>query len=270
MIFSWFKNRRRKALLAHPFPTEWLSYLETNVGHYRFLCDEEQAEIRDMLRVFIAEKNWEGCGGLVITDEIRVTIAAQACILILGLDHDCLSAVTTILVYPQGFIVPTTVRKGFLVTETDVPMLGQAFLRGPVILAWDDVLRSGRDPSDGENLVYHEFAHQLDFIDGIIDGTPPLSSPEEYQAWRVGMGQAYEQLLRDTQAGQYTLLGSYAAKNAGEFFAVATERFFDKPDELEYYHPTLYGLLRAYYHQDPGRRQREWREKIHLKAKDTD
>lgn len=256
MLFSWLKNRRRKTLSAQPFPTQWLSYLQTNVGHYRFLSDQEQSKLRDMLRVFISEKNWEGCGGLVITDEIQVTIAAQACILILGLDHDYLSAVTTILVYPHGFIVPNSVQEGFLVTESKVPTLGQAFVKGPVILAWDAVLKSGRNPYDGENLVYHEFAHQLDFIDGIIDGIPPLSSPQQYQAWRVGVGQTYEQLLRDLEAGQPTLLGTYAATNLGEFFAVATERFFDQPLELEARHPTLYALLSAFYHQDPSARQR--------------
>lgn len=266
MIFSWFKTHRRKALLAHPFPTEWFSYLEKNVGHYLYLSDEEQAEIRDMLRVFIAEKSWEGCGGLVLTDEIRVTIAAQACILILGLDHDCLSIVKSILVYPHGFIVPSIVKQGFLVTEAEIPMLGEAFMGGTVILSWDDVLNSGRDPSSGENLVYHEFAHQLDFINGFIDGTPPLSSLEEYKEWREGMGQAYDQLQRETDMGLQTFLGSYAAKNEGEFFAVATERFFDQPDELEARHATLYKLLKNYYHQDPGRRLHEWRLKVGVNA----
>lgn len=256
MIFSWLKNRRRKAIVAEPFPKEWVRYLEANVGHYRFLAKDEQSQLCDLLRIFIAEKDWEGCGGLALTDEVRVTIAAQACMLILALDLDYLAAASTILVYPRGFMVPTAEQDGFLVTESDEPMLGEAHERGPVILAWDDVRRTGMDPSDGENLVYHEFAHQLDFVGGASAGTPPLSTPAEYRAWSEGMGEAFESLRRDVDAGRETFLGEYAASDAGEFFAVATERFFDLPEEFEAVHPKVYDLLKAFYRQDPARRMR--------------
>ena len=257
MIFSWLKNWRRKAIVAESFPQAWLRYLEANVGHYRFLRADEQARLRDLLRIFIAEKHWEGCGGLVLTDEVRVTIAAQACMLILALDYDYLSEISTILVYPDSFTVPIAEQDGFLVTELDEPTLGEAHVRGPVILAWEDVLRTGRDASDGENLVYHEVAHQLDFKDGVVNGTPPLSTTAEYRAWSEGMGEAFETLRREIDAGLDTFLGEYAASDAAEFFAVATERFFDLPVEFEALHPKVYELLRAFYRQDPARRLRE-------------
>jgi MtfA peptidase len=250
-------HSRRKAIVAEPFPKEWVRYLETNVGHYRFLCEDEQSRLRDLLRIFIAEKIWEGCGGLILTDEVRVTIAAQACMLILALGQDYLSEISTILVYPRGFTVPTAEQDGVLVTESEVPTLGEAHVQGPVILAWEDVVRTGRDPFSGENLVYHEFAHQLDFVDGISDGTPTLSTAAEYRAWCEGMGEAFETLRRETEAGRDTFLGGYAASDAGEFFAVATERFFDLPEELQALHPKVYDLLRAFYRQDPARRMQE-------------
>src|SRR6516162_5257065 len=106
MIFSWLQRRRRRKLLTQPFPVAWLDYLHKNVAHYRFLSEAEQARLRDDLRIFIAEKSWEGCGGLRMTDEIKVTIASQACLLVLGLEHNYYDRVESILVYPRGYLAP--------------------------------------------------------------------------------------------------------------------------------------------------------------------
>lgn len=250
MIFSWFRNRRRRALLADPFPPAWLAHLESNVGHYPLLPAADQSTLRDMLRIFIAETEWEGCGGLTLTDEMRVTIAAQACIPILRLGQDAYSELTSVLVYPRGFKVPCRRTDGVTVTEEDEERLGEAHLRGPVILAWEDVLDTGRQPGHGENLVYHEFAHQLDFLDGEIDGTPPLPDDHAYRAWREVMGSAFEGARA---SGRRNYFGAYAATNPGEFFAVATERFFDDPHGLSTRYQTVYDLLRGYYRQDPAR-----------------
>lgn len=254
MILSWFRNRRRRALLAEPFPTAWLPHLDANVGHYALLPSADRDTLRDMLRIFIAEKDWEGCGGLVITDEMRVTIAAQACIPILRLGQDSYAEVTSVLVYPEGFKVPCRRTDGLTVTDEDEERLGEAHVRGPVVLAWEDVLDTGRNPGRGENLVYHEFAHQLDYLDGTIDGTPPLPSAGAYQAWSAGMGAAF---AGAQHAGRRNYFGSYAATNEGEFFAVATERFFDDPHGLESRHPTVYALLRTYFQLDPLEWKRE-------------
>jgi Mlc titration factor MtfA (ptsG expression regulator) len=253
MIFSWLKRRRRRKLLAEPFPAEWLTYLHRNVAHYRFLSEVEQARLRDDLRVFIAEKRWEGCGGLRITDEIKVTIAAQACLLVLGLAPDIFKRVPAILVYPHGYLGPRR-EDGLTGLVFDEPRSGEAWYRGPVVLSWQDVLEEGREPGWGTNLVLHEFAHQLDMLNGAVDGTPLLESPQQYREWREVMTAEYERLLKAAERGRATLLDEYGTKDEGEFFAVATECFFDQPLELRRRHPRLYDLLRDYYHQDPAAR----------------
>lgn len=255
MIFSWLKQRRRRKILASPFPPEWLPFLEKNVAHYRHLTREEQARLQDSSRIFIAEKFWEGCGGLVMTPEIQVTIAAQACLLVLNLEHNYFDRVKTILVYPRGYRASRTAAgPGGVMVEGDSALLGEAHYRGPVILSWSDVLEEGRHPTDGHNLVYHEFAHQLDMLDGSINGTPPLGSPAQYQRWKEVMTAEYHRLIQASEQGRATLLDQYGTTDEAEFFAVATECFFDCPQQMARRHPALYELLRDYYHQDPAAR----------------
>jgi len=259
MVFSWIKRQRRAKLLAEPFPYEWLEILKRNVRYYPLLRSDEQARLRDDLRVLIAEKTWEGCGGQEINDEIKVTIAAQACLLLVGLDHDYFDRVLSILVYPTAYSVPTrhgTLIGGPISISGERYRLGEAWYRGPVVLSWADVLRDSQHPGRGRNLVWHEFAHQLDMLDREVDGTPPLANREQYRRWTEVMTAAFEQLREAIKAGQPTLLDPYAATNEGEFFAVATECFFDQPVELSERHPELYALLRDYFHQDPVQRLR--------------
>jgi Mlc titration factor MtfA (ptsG expression regulator) len=255
MLFTWLRDRRRRRLVAQPFPPAWLDYLRRDVAHYQFLAPAEQARLRDDLRIFIAEKNWEGCGGLTMTDEIKVTIAAQACLLVLGLRHNYFERVLSILVYPRGYrgVREDEVDSGGLIPQRDA-RLGEAHYRGPVILSWADVLEEGRHPERGDNVVYHEFAHQLDMLNGLIDGTPPLETPEQYRRWREVMSAEYRKLIDASAHGRATLLDQYGTKDEGEFFAVATECFFDRPVELARRHPRLYEVLRDYYHQDPAAR----------------
>lgn len=252
MIFSWLRKRRRRQILAQPFPPEWLHYLEQNVLHYRYLSGAEQARLRDDLRILVAEKNWEGCGGLGMTDEIKVTIAAQACLLVLGMEHNYFDRVKSILVYPYGYHAEGREAGGIL--ESPSARLGEAHYRGPVILSWAEVLEDGRRPSHGKNLVYHEFAHQLDMLDGVINGTPPLKSRAQAERWKEVMTAEYESLIRASEHGRATLLDQYGATNEAEFFAVATECFFDRPVPMQQRHPQLYQLLGEYYNQDPAAR----------------
>ena len=254
MIFTWLKERRRRRILAEPFPAAWFEPLHQDFALYSRLSPPEQARLRDDVRVFVAEKNWEGCRGLTMTDEVRVTVAAQACLLLLAVDHDYFHHVQSILVYPSAFEVPAhDVLGANVVIEGTQGALGQAFYRGPVLLAWDDVLAGGRGLTDGRNTVLHEFAHQLDFLDGGLDGTPPLRSRAQARRWRQVMTAEYERLGRDLDRGRRTLLDEDAADNESEFFAVATEFFFGRPSDLKRDHPRLFELLRDYYHQDPTR-----------------
>ncbi len=257
MLFEWlFRPRRhatRRHLLAAPLPAAWLPILQ-RLPFYRRLDERGQQRIVDDLRVLIAEKNWEGCGGLVLTDEIKVTIAAQASLLLLNIEHDYYEDVQSILVYPSAYrTMPQTDASG--VVQQGQANLGEAWRGGPVILAWDAAKGGALDPLDGHNLVLHEFAHKLDMLDGLADGTPSMPDRGEFTAWVRTMSAEYTKLREAAANGRATVLDQYGATNPAEFFAVATECFFERSRELRQQHPALYEVLHDYYQQDPAARQ---------------
>lgn len=256
MIISWLARRRREKLLAGPFPAEWTHYLERNVSLYSRLNERERDILRDHIRILVAEKHWEGCGGLAMTDEIKVTIAAHAAIMLLEIEHDYFARVMSILVYPTGFRSPDGWQRPDGVVDLSAGALGQAWYDGPVVLAWDSVLEGGRDPRDGLNVVLHEFAHQLDYLDGVADGTPPLRRKGDYARWQEVMTREFERLKAAAGTGTPRVLDAYGATNHAEFFAVATEAFFEKSREMCARHPELYSVLSEYYGQDPAARER--------------
>ncbi len=219
-----------------------------------------------MVQVFVEEKRWEGAGGLELDDEVRVTVAAQACLLILGLaDHDLYRRVKTIIVYPRTVMTrpgrSSTFDRSMKVAEPSKPILGQAFFRGPVILVWNAVRSGGSDPKDGRNVVYHEFAHKLDMLSGGANGMPVLKDRKARDAWAEVFGRAYEELGSRLEAGKKTFLDSYARTNAAEFFAVATEHFFEQPRRMRRDHRQLYDALAAFYRQDTAAREKTNRSK---------
>ncbi|HOO76308.1 MAG TPA: zinc-dependent peptidase [bacterium] len=257
-MFDWFRERRRKKLIRAVFPPSWEGIIRRNVAHYCMLEDAERAHLRALIQVFIAEKNWEGAGGLELDDEIRVTISAQACLLVLNLPHNYYRNVRSIIVYPSTVVPPQRKLGSFEnpVAPVDIeqPILGQAFLRGPVIVVWDAALRGGRHPELGHNVIYHEFAHKLDMLDGAADGTPPLRNRTEYRDWIHVCSREYRRLGRDAALGKDSFLSAYGATSAAEFFAVATEKFFDQPRLLIEQAPELYRVLQEYYRQNPYER----------------
>ena len=257
-MFQWFANRRRNKLTAVPFPPAWEEIMQHNVAHYSMLEDEERSHLRALIQVFIAEKDWDGCGGLELTDEIRVTISAQACLLLLNLPHNYYQNVETIIVYPST-VIPPQRKPGFFETsfapiEEVHPIIGQAFQQGPVVIIWDAALHGGRHPELGHNVVYHEFAHKLDMLDGAADGTPPLRNRAEYRDWVQICSREYLRLKYDAKHGRKSFLNAYGATNEAEFFAVATEQFFDQPSLMITHAPDLYRVLQEYYRQDPAAR----------------
>jgi Mlc titration factor MtfA (ptsG expression regulator) len=254
MIFSWLKRRRRARVLASPFPEAWLKILAQNVPHYGLLYPEEQETLRRDVQIFVAEKNWEGCGGLALTDEIKVTVAAQASLLVLARELDELDRVLSILIYPSEYAVPTQVPQHGHVIAEELARSGEAWYRGPVVLNWTDVLRESRDLGGGNNLVWHEFAHQLDMLDRETDGTPPLDNRAQYRRWTDVMTAEYDRLKASARSGQPTLLDPYGTTNEGEFFAVVTVCFFDQPIEMRAEHPELYALLAEFFRQDTAAR----------------
>lgn len=257
MIFSWLKRRRREKLMARPFPAHWLEILERNVSIYWLLGAQQREKVQQHLRIFHAEKHWEGCGGLVIDDEIKVTVSAQMAILVLGLDGEYFDNVLSILVYPDAFVAPERMRMdGGVVTQGDSALEGEAWYRGPVILSWTDVLEGSRRLKGGHDLVFHEFAHQLDMLNGRdVDGMPPLDSEQQTQRWTQIMNRSYRRLIAACENGEYSVFSCYGTTNIAEFFAVATEVFFQCPEEMEQENPELYDIFRAYYRQDPVRRE---------------
>jgi MtfA peptidase len=256
-MFHWLRERHRTEVRQRPFSPLWEAFLYANVAHYRMLDDAERAELREMVQVFLEEKEWEGCGGLELTDEIRITIAAQACLLQLGFPHDYYRNVASIVVYPSTVVVPQRrfgVFESVGVVEGEVPILGQAFDRGPVVLVWDAILRGARHPELGHNVVYHEFAHKLDLLDGAADGTPLLADREQFEDWVAVCNREFLRLRTLADNGRKTFLDEYGATSEAEFFAVATEEFIDRPIPLRKHSPDLYRVISAYYNQDPAKR----------------
>ena len=243
---SWLRPRPRVRAFDTPFPGEW----EPIVARQPFVArlpDRHQHGLRHILRVLVEEKRWEGCGGLTITPEIQVVVATHAARLLLGLQHDYYRNVDTILVYPSTFVNPGNAHGAGRSANH-----GEAWHRGPVILAWDQVQSGADDPGDGHNLVLHEFAHKLDFLDDFGNGTPPLETKDQYRTWQEIMKHEFAELREDLDDGRRTTIDAYGATNPAEFFAVVTETFFEKPRQLRERHERLYELLKDYYGQDPA------------------
>jgi hypothetical protein len=265
MLMPFLTARRRRTLLDQPLDARSEHTLADNVSFYKRLPDAAKSTLRDFARVLVAEKNWEPCGRLRasgISPNTKLAIAAQAGILLLGLGLDPLRDelypnVESVLLYPAGFVSsgPRAVAPvgPVAIVSEDFTNIGEAWHQGPVILSLADAQKGGVNGSgDGHNVVIHEFAHKLDMLDGAVNGTPILESREQLAQWKNVMTGEFIELSRAAALGVPTLLNPYGATNPGEFFAVATEAFFERPAELQARHTKLYNTLRGYYKQDPA------------------
>ena len=253
MAFDLFKSRRRERLRAQPAPVAWRAILERNLAIFSRLSADDRAELLGHTQVFLAEKHFEGCGGLELTDEMRVTIAGQACLLLLHRDTDYYPELTSVLVYPSGYTAhePRPIGGGIW-EEGGEDRLGHTGHRlRALVLAWDAARNGAAAPTDGENLILHEFAHQLDFENQRSDGTPALDTRGDYLAWARVMSAEFDALRDATDSGVPTLLDGYGATDPAEFFAVITEVFFERPRALRRLHPALFAQLQRFYRQDP-------------------
>jgi Mlc titration factor MtfA (ptsG expression regulator) len=248
---------RLKRALAAPFPEEWVAILEQNIGVYRSLPMALRRQLRLMIKQFLHQKNFSGAGGLEITDEIKITIAAQACMLQLNRNSGIYPGLKYIIVYPSAFVVtrPESTESG-VVSEAPKGLLGESWQNGKVILAWDNVLHGARNFVDGRNVVLHEFAHQLDSETGGTNGAPVLAGASSYRSWAAALSEEFEVLQQDARRGRRSLMDHYGATNPAEFFAVATETFFEKPERMRKHHRELFDVLQAYYRIDP----QEWQQ----------
>jgi len=250
-----FKRRRRERVRSQPFPPEWDEAIEEHVPYYALLDDPERAELRGHIAILLDEKEFVGAGGLEMTDSIRVVIAAQAAVLLLNRDHDYFPRLRSIVVYPHTYQAPMEQigESGILETSTS-HRLGESWAHGTVVLSWNGVLGGATNPVDARNVVFHEFAHQLDSEQPNSAGSPRLPERRLYAAWARHMGEAFGELRDDLEEHRKTLLNDYAATNAAEFFAVVTEYFFERPNALRKRYPELYALFARYYAQDPAER----------------
>ncbi|MEN8136714.1 MAG: M90 family metallopeptidase [Thermodesulfobacteriota bacterium] len=244
------RHHKRRVLLSAPFPPEWSVILKENLPPYQRLPPQLQQQLRDYIRIFIGEKSFEGCGGLSLTDEIKVTIAAQACLLLLNRRCDCYPNLYSILVYPGTYVVGTRPSLDIQPAGSSA-RLGESWHHGAVVLAWDSVKKGALNFRDGHNVAMHEFAHQLDQEDGRGDGAPILEIRSAYSAWSQVFAKEYARLQYKTRKGQKSVLDKYGATNPAEFFAVATETFFEKPAQLQEKHPELYHELQGFYKVNP-------------------
>ena len=256
----WLTERRRQRIRARPFPAAWRDILKRRVPYVRALPADLQLQLKQLIQVFLAEKAFIGCDGLEITDEIRVTIAAQACLLILNRPRDYYPGLRQILVYPDSFVVQRghTDPAG-VAHEGRQVLAGESWADGQVILSWHDTLTGAATPDDGQNVVIHEFAHQLDQETGSANGAPILARRAHYARWSEVLGTEFRKL--QARASRYrfehdgesepSLFSDYGATDPAEFFAVISEVFFEQPERMASEHPALYKELSGFYRLDP-------------------
>ena len=254
-MFRSFKRWLHRRREPQPFPDLWSAILDARVPLAHALPEGERRELEQLVIVFLEDKTFEGAAGLEITDEIRVVIAAQACLLLLHRDTDIYPDLVTVLVYPSTYVSKTPRREGMVVFDEPSARLGESWQRGLVVLAWDAVRRETAS-MDGHNVVLHEFAHQLDGEAGGTDGAPELGTRARYATWARVLGAEFEELTARIHAGRGSDIDGYGATNPPEFFAVVTEMFFEKPQQLQKRHPELYATLADFYRQDPASARR--------------
>ncbi|RCJ39738.1 hypothetical protein A6770_11680 [Nostoc minutum NIES-26] len=247
-----FIKQRRKRLKSRPFPPLWNAIINNNLPIYLRLSPTEYRRLQGHIQVFLAEKQFISCGGLQVTEEMKLTIAAVACLLLLNERGEYFPKLRSILIYPSTYFVNEIIATGnYVVEERRVARLGESWTNDQVIVSWQQVQKDTHDWHDGHNVILHEFAHQLDQEDGKAEGVPILQQKSDYLIWARVMTEEYQQLCNDVQQGSETVIDNYGATNPSEFFAVATETFFEKPEELLKQHPALYELLQQYYQVDP-------------------
>ncbi len=252
-MFGWLRDRRRRELRQTPLPDAWWAIIDHRVPIARRMSADDRQELGGIVQVLLDEKHFEGCGGLELSDEICVTIAAQAAVLLLHRDTDYYPDLVSILVYPRAYVSAGPRRNpDGTITEAPQGRQGESWTRGTVVLSWDNVVRGAATDNDGQNVVFHEFAHQLDGETSGMDGAPDLPSAASARAWAAVLGGEYEELIAELHEGARTVLDPYGATNPAEFFAVATELFFERPRAMRVSYPEMYAQFVAFYAQDPA------------------
>jgi Mlc titration factor MtfA (ptsG expression regulator) len=247
-----WRQRRRALLRGHPIPDPWADILKQRVPLYERLPADLKQRLHGLIQVFLDEKRFFGRGGLAVTEIMRVTIAAQACLLILNRNGGFYPGFSTIMIYPDTYVAQESKSDGMISSTHRSVRSGESWFRGPVILSWRDTLAGTARPDDGHNVVLHEFAHKLDEEDGRMDGLPLLDEAAQYRTWATVLSDEFDSLREAVGTRHKTVMDEYGATSAPEFFAVATETFFEKPLAMKKKHPALYAELQQFYRLDPA------------------
>lgn len=250
----WLRGRKRSRLRRRPLPPEAIKILERNVGLYRFLPDDLKAKLHGHINVFLDEKRFTGCDGLTISNEVSVTIAGIACLLLMNRPATYFPGFSSILVYPGSYRTTQVSYDGQLEVQHESHRAGEAWHRGPVVLSWNDTLNGAANVGDGYNVVLHEFAHKLDEENAGTNGSPILEDRNQYATWATVLSEEFEALGKRVATGKNDVIDDYGLTSPAEFFAVATESFFEKPAAMKRRLPALYDQLKRFY----GLRPVEW------------
>jgi MtfA peptidase len=249
---SLLRGWRRARIRRQPFPPAWREVLRRRMPLYRRLPPDLQWQLKKHVQVLLAEKPFIGCGGLVVTDEKRVLVAAHAALLLLNRRAGYFDNLRQILLYPGAFVVERThIGPGGVTREARDALSGESWQQGQVILAWDAVLEGAAAPEQGRNVVIHEFAHQLDQENGAANGAPFLGRRERYARWAAVLSAEFQRLRERVARDEPGLIDAYGATDPAEFFAVISEVFFGRSAELAAEHPALHRELAAYYATNP-------------------
>jgi Mlc titration factor MtfA (ptsG expression regulator) len=248
----YWREYQRDKIRSQPFKKQWRKIIQQRMPYFRQMPADLQLQLKKNVQVFLAEKNFIGCNGVEITDEIRVTVAAQACLLLLNRKTDIYPKLQTILIYPRAFIKKQeSLTVDGVQHSQQTALAGESWDFGKVVLSWQDTVDGAQIPDDGRNVVIHEFAHQLDQENGRANGAPILGKEQSYQQWSTVFSAQFELLKKQAKTGKPSLFDYYGATNPAEFFAVASEVFFEQAQPFYHQYPKLYQQMQLYYHVDP-------------------
>jgi Mlc titration factor MtfA (ptsG expression regulator) len=256
-MLNFLKRRRRERVLRESRLDEAAWTREISAYSFtRVLDADERARLKQLVILFLAEKPINGAGKLNIDSGARLAIAIQACMLILNLDLDWYKSWTEVIIYPGEFVARhEEVDEAGVVHRVEEPMSGESWEFGTVVLSWADVMKAGQSENDrGYNVVIHEFAHQIDMLNGDANGFPPLHKDMSRALWATAFTAAYEHFCKRVDAWEETTIDEYAAENPAEFFAVVSEAFFETPLAVLEAYPDIYKQLTLFYRQDTAAR----------------
>jgi len=252
LLFKQFQKHQRQRLFLKPLSPEWVKILKQNVSIYSLLPEPLKKELHGRINIFLNEKEFFAYGGLEISDEIQLTVAGNACLLLLNRDKRCFPEFKSILMYPDTYVAKQVTSDGMVESHEHSTRAGESWHRGPVVLSWADVMRGSLDPNDGHNVVLHEFAHKLDEANNSMNGLPVLRDHSHYAEWASVLSKEFDELVIRANRGKNSVIDAYGTVSPAEFFAVATESFFEKPVQMKTKLPELYEQLERFYGLDPA------------------